>query len=64
MNNKYWLTKDISISTDSVGCRTATHRYQGLLIDSSPWENSRAECRQEAVKILREMKQEKQLDTM
>lgn len=48
-------TSDIKISTDSVGCMTAEHAHQGILIDNNFYA-SRKECRQEAVKVLKEIK--------
>ena len=57
MSNIY-LTSGIKISTDSVGCMTAKHTIQGLLIDSSFYA-SRKECRADAVEILKEMKEQK-----
>ena len=54
--NEY-LTKDIQISTDSVGHMKATHKYQGLLIDGSFYA-SRKDCRREAVEILKEKKEQ------
>ena len=50
---KRYLIKDIKISTDSVGFRTATHGGK-ILIDSALF-NSREECRKEAVKIVNEI---------
>lgn len=49
--------KDIRISTDSVGFRTAKHSHQGVLIESALFE-SRAECKKEARRILRELRQQ------
>lgn len=54
-----FLTKGIKIHTDSMGCMTAEHNIQGMLIDSSYYE-TRAECRREAVKILKDIKVEKE----
>ena len=54
-NRNYFKTLDIKISKDSVGCYTAEHRFQGTLIDGN-FYNSRAECRREAVEVLREIK--------
>ena len=54
ITNEY-KTSDIKISTDSVGAMTAEHYYQGILIDSSFFE-SRAECRREAVQVLKDIK--------
>ncbi len=48
-------TSDIQISKDSVGCYTATHKFQGVLIDGN-FYNDRAECRRDAVKVLSEIK--------
>ena len=48
-------TSDIKISTDSVGCMTAEHAHQGILIDGNFYA-SRKECRQEAVEVLKEIK--------
>ena len=53
---KAYLVKDIKISTDSLGFRTATHGGK-ILIDSALF-NSREECRREAVKIVNEMNEE------
>ena len=53
---KRYLVKDIKISTDSVGFRTATHGGK-ILIDSALF-NSREECRKEAVKIVNEMNEQ------
>ena len=53
----YWLTSDIKIHTDSMGCMTAEHSYAGTLIDADFYE-SRTDCRREAVKILKEKKEE------
>ena len=53
----YWKTSDIKISTDSAGYMTATHKWAGLLIDSAYYE-SRAECRRDAVEILKDMKED------
>jgi len=58
MNNQLYRTSGIKISTDSVGCMTAKHTIQGLLIDSSFYA-SRKECRADAVEILKEMKEQK-----
>ena len=55
MNND-WKTSDIKISTDSVGCMTAKHQHAGILIDSSFYAD-RAECRRDAVKVLKEMQE-------
>ena len=52
----YWKTADIKISTDSAGYMTAEHRWAGLLIDCGYYE-SRAECRRDAVEVLKEMKE-------
>ena len=49
----YWKTSDIKISTDSGGYMTAEHKWAGLLIDCSFYE-SRKQCRQDAVEILKE----------
>ena len=56
----YFKTSGIKISTDSVGFMTATHEHQGLLIDSGYYE-SRAECRRDAVEVLKEKKEEQEL---
>jgi len=52
----YWKTSDIKITKDSVGYMTAEHKYAGLLIDSSYYQD-RGECRRDAVEILNELKQ-------
>lgn len=52
----YFKTSDIRISKDSVGCYTATHKYQGVLIDSN-FYNDRNDCRRDAVSVLKEMKE-------
>tara|TARA_R110000744_G_scaffold3823_1_gene14110 strand:- start:183 stop:458 length:276 start_codon:yes stop_codon:yes gene_type:complete len=51
-----WKTSDIKISTDSVGCITAEHKYAGKLLDNCFYE-SRAEARRDAVEVLKEMKE-------
>jgi hypothetical protein len=56
----HWLTSDIKLHVDSVGCYDATHAYQGTLIDSDFYP-SRAAARREAVKILREMKEDAEI---
>jgi hypothetical protein len=53
----YFKTADIKIHKDSVGCYYATHKYQGDLIDGNIY-NTRAECRKDAVQVLREKKEE------
>ena len=53
---KRYKVKDIKITTDSWGFRTATH-FGKILIDSAYFEN-RNECRKEAVKILQAMNEE------
>ncbi len=55
MTNVY-LAKDIKIYTDSQQNRTATHKYQGTLIDMDYYETS-AECRRAAVEVLKEIKE-------
>ena len=57
MTNSRYLIKDIRISTDSYGCRTAKHWAHGILIDSSPWFKTREDCRRAAAKILRQLKE-------
>ena len=52
--NEY-KTSDIKICTDSVGCMTAEHEHQGILIDGMFFV-SRAECRRAAVEALKEIK--------
>tara|TARA_B100000809_G_scaffold1403_1_gene1603 strand:+ start:186 stop:470 length:285 start_codon:yes stop_codon:yes gene_type:complete len=52
-----WLTSDIKISTDSAGYMDAVHKWQGLLIETGYYE-SRSECRRDAVKVLKERKEE------
>ena len=49
-------TADIRIETDSQGCRNATHKHQGVLIDWTYYE-SRQECRREAVMVLKARKE-------
>ena len=56
-----WLTSDIKISTDSAGYMDAVHKWQGLLIETGYYE-SRSECRRDAVKVLKERKEEEELD--
>jgi hypothetical protein len=51
-----WKTSDIKIHTDSQQCRTATHRFQGTLIDMDYYPTS-ADCRRDAVEVLKEMKE-------
>ena len=51
----YYLTKDIKISTDSSGAMTAEHKHQGVLIEHTYYA-SRAECRRDAVEVLKERK--------
>ena len=57
-----WKTSDIKLSKDSAGYWSATHKFQGLLIDGHPFfefegmHNERTLVRREAVKILKEMK--------
>ena len=51
----YWKTSDIKISTDSAGFMTATHKWQGTLIDSGYYE-SRKQCRADAVDVMKELK--------
>jgi len=53
---KRYKVKDIKISTDSWGFRTATH-YGKILIDSALFE-SREACRKEAAKMIHEMNEE------
>tara|TARA_B100000575_G_scaffold269455_1_gene249138 strand:+ start:1020 stop:1214 length:195 start_codon:yes stop_codon:yes gene_type:complete len=53
---KIYKVKDIKISTDSVGFRTATH-FGKILIDSALFENREA-CRKEAAKIIHQMNEE------
>lgn len=57
----YWKTSDIKIYKDSAGCFEAEHKYAGRLID---WEYfpSRADCRREAVAVLRERQEEDRLE--
>lgn len=50
-------TSDIRISTDSAGCMTAEHRYQGTLIDGDYFAD-RAACRRAAVEVLKEKKED------
>ena len=52
-----WLTSDIKISTDSAGYMDAVHKWQGLLIETG-YYLSRSECRRDAVKVLKERKEE------
>jgi hypothetical protein len=52
----YFKTSDIKIWKDSQNCFTATHKFQGHLIDGSFYA-SRQECRREAVLILKEKKE-------
>jgi len=52
----YWKTADIKISSDSAGYMSAEHKWAGVLIESDIFEN-RAQCRAEAVLILKEMKE-------
>ena len=54
----YYLTKDIKISSDNGGCYTATHKWQGILVDCTMYE-SRTECRRDAVAELKEIKEYK-----
>ena len=49
-------TSDIKISKDSQDYYTATHSYQGLLIDSTYFE-SRTEARRAAVNELMDIKE-------
>lgn len=53
----HFKTSDIKISTDSTGMMTATHKFQGTL-DDGTYHASRAECRRQAVKTLKEMKEQ------
>lgn len=53
----HWKTSDIKIATDSAGYMTATHKWQGVLIDSEYYE-SRKLCRRDAVEVLKEAKGE------
>ena len=53
---KRYKAKDIKITTDSWGFRTATH-FGKILIDSALFE-SREACRKEAAKIIHEMNEE------
>jgi hypothetical protein len=55
----FWKTSDIKISTDSTGEMSVEHKYQGTL-DDGTYHVSRAECRREAVKTLREMQAQEQ----
>ena len=59
--NEY-LTKDIKISTDSVGGMTAIHKHQGILIESICYAN-RKECRKDAVEVLKEKKSAGEYDS-
>jgi hypothetical protein len=52
--NKHKST-DIRIHKDSVGCYTATHKFQGVLIEDVFYDD-RNECRREAVRVLKELK--------
>ena len=52
----YWKTSDIKISTDSAGYMSAEHRWAGVLIESDIFD-SRAQCRKEAVLLLKEMEE-------
>lgn len=49
-------TSDISISKDREGFFDASHKYQGDLIVTGYYAD-RTECRRDAVRILKEMKQ-------
>lgn len=57
MKKNYYLTSDIRLSRDSQGCFSATHKFQGLLIDSNYYDSSKA-ARQAAVGVLKEKKEE------
>ncbi len=62
----YFKTSDIKISTDSMGNITANHKFQGLLIDSTPfWADTMTEARamgrRAAVEALNELKLEQTL---
>lgn len=50
-------TADIKISTDSAGYMTASHKYQGILIEGG-YYTQRDECRREAVIILKDIKED------
>lgn len=50
-------TSDISITKDREGFFDASHKYQGDLIVTGYYAD-RAECRREAVRILKEMKEQ------
>lgn len=51
-------TSDIKLHKDSQGEYTARHGYQGYLYENSYFE-TRTEARQEAVRLLKELKEEK-----
>lgn len=53
---KRYKVKDIKISTDTWGFRTATH-FGKILIDSAYFD-SREACRKEAAKMIHEMNEE------
>jgi len=57
MSINTYKTSDIRISKDSVGNYTATHLYQGILIDCDYFSN-RNEARKAAVEVLKEKEEE------
>jgi len=54
--NRY-KTSDMKIHKDSQGCYSVDHKFQGTLIDGNYYA-SRTECRQDAAKALKEMKED------
>ncbi len=63
MCKKHWKKSDIKIHTDSSGHFTATHKFQGMLIEDEIYD-SRADCRRDAVKSLKELKKQKELEAL
>ena len=57
MKTNFWKTSDIKITKDREGFFDATHKHAGDLIVTGNFE-SRKECRQEAVRNLKELKEE------
>jgi len=57
----YWRTADVRLHRDSQGYYEATHPYAGTLFESDYFE-TRAQARSEAVRILRQKKQENTYD--
>ena len=56
--NRY-KTSDMKIHKDSQGCYSVDHKFQGTLIDGNYYA-SRTECRQDAAKALKEMKEDEE----